>query len=308
MNEHPFTGECNVNDSNLPAGGRALSGALVTLVDERQLGGTVERFDTALPDFVMRGHRAEPLRVRFADVRKVGFFGGCAPSQPGESVTDRLVTVRIVGGESLCGLLTRSEGQRRGVHLVPADISSVARWYVPMQAIRDVIPGRAMGPGLAASEPRGKSAPQIGSGMRIGDILLDLGFVSQEQLASAVQVQRALPGKRLGEIMIEMGFTNDKTIGVALALQCDLPFVSIAAAGIDRSLRTEVPAHLARRWRALPLSRENGCLRMAVADPTRLEFKHELRARTGMLVSEAVAAAADLERSIEIFYSGSAAH
>ena len=144
------------------------------------------------------------------------------------------------------------------------------------------------------------------AGKRIGDILLELGFVSQEQLGAAVQVQRAMPGMRLGELMVAMGFTNDKTIGVAMALQCDLPFVSIAVSTIDRSLRKEIPAALARRWGVLPLAREHGRLQVAVADPTRLEFKHELRARTGMIVREAVATPADLERAIEIFYGDEA--
>jgi hypothetical protein len=316
-----------------------MSQALVTLDDERQLRGVIERFDTALPDFVLRADGGEPARLRFADVRSVGFLGDPAAPEPADPVVDRLVTVRLFDGESLRGALTRNEGQRRGVHLVPVEAGGIARWYVPMHAIRDVVSVLSLGDILlrkglvpanavaaAVERQRALRAQRLGEilqtqhavndaqvaqaverqqhspGKRIGDILLELGFVSEEQLAAAVQVQLMLRDKRLGEVLVEMGFTDDKTISIALALQFHLPFVSIAAGSIDPGLRTEVPAALARQWQLLPLSREGGFLTVAIADPTRLDFKGVLRARTGMVINEAVATRGDLARGVELFY------
>jgi hypothetical protein len=294
--------------SDVRRGGRLQRAAVVSLVDERQLRGVVERFDTALPDFVRRTDCGAPLRLRFADVRAVTFLDGTARLEPVDPVVDRVITVRLFDGEAVHGVLMRSEGQQRGVHLAPIESSSAIRWYVPMHAIRDVTSGCALDELSRNPCPIGdpQSArpllPRAAPAKRIGDILLELGFVSREQLAVAVQVQLAVRELRLGEVMIDMGFTDEKTIGIALALQFQLPFVSIAAAAIDPGLRREVPEALAREWRVLPLGRENGCLRVAVADPTRLDFKNVLRARTGMVINEAVATAADLERAVELYY------
>ncbi len=316
-----------------------MSGAVVRLIDERELRGQVERFDTALPDFVLRPAGGEPLRLRFADVRALGFFDEPATPEPADPLVDRLVTVHLFDGESLRGTLTRHEGQRRGVHLVPVESGAVARWYVPIHAIRDVVSEVTLGDILlrkglvepnavdaALARQRGLRSRRLGEilrtreavsdaqvaaavdrqrrapGKRIGDILLEMGFVSREQLAAAVEVQVALRDQRLGEVIVQMGFTDHKTIGIALALQFHLPFVSIAVGSIDPGLRQEVPAALARRWRLLPLGREKGFLRIAIADPTRLEFKGDLRARTGMVINEAVATPADLDRGIDLFY------
>lgn len=313
--------------------------AVVSLEDERQLRGVVERFDPALPDFILRLDDGAPCRLRFADVRSVGFLSDSNEPLRVETGIDRLVTVRFFDGESVRGVLSRHEAQGRGVHLVPVEAGGVARWYVPISAIRDVVSVLSLGDILlregmvtpdaiaaavvrqrelrsqrlgdilkargAVSDEQVARAVELQSqapGKRIGDVLLEIGFVSTEQLAAAVQVQIMLRDKRLGEVLVDMGFADNKTIGIALALQFHLPFVTVSAGSIDPELRRAIPSAFARRWRLLPLELQRGVLTVAVADPTRLDFKSDLRNRTGMVITEAVATPEDVERGLAGFY------
>jgi len=312
---------------------------IVTLADREEVRGLLERFDTALPDFVLRTAGGTTRRIRFADVLSVGFLVADDKPLELEASADRLVTVRFFDGGAARGVLEPSEGPRRGIHLLPIDAQEVHRLYVPLTAIRDVVSVQNLGrilvrEGMLGAEAldraverqqelrqrrlgdilleRGAVNPdqvakaldiqRAAPGKRIGDILLEVGFVSREQLGAAVEVQKMLRGKRLGELLVEMGFADPKAIAIALALQFNLPFVTLAAATLDPALREIVPANVALRWRFLPLSLERGVLTLALADPTQLDFKSELRSRTGMAVAEAVATPADLELALESYY------
>lgn len=315
--------------------------ARVELQDGGLVAGTVERFDPGLPDFVLRLEGGEVRRLRFAEVRTVAFLAddgaGPAPAIAGD---EQLVTLRFAHGESIRGVLRHSQGPRRGVHLSPIGGRGVSHLFVPVSSIRDVVAVQNLGEILvregllapraledAIARQREQRSRKLGEilqargalderqieraveeqrktpNKRIGDVMLDLGFVSREQLDAAVEVQKMLRVKRLGELLIELGFADAKTIAIALALQFHLPFVTLSARKPEPALRTKVPAGFAFRWRVLPLELEDDLLTVAIADPTRLEWKDELAARHGVVVSEALATPAELDDALASFYA-----
>ena len=255
-------------------------------------------------------------------MRSVGFLSEDGEAPAAERRGDQVVTLRYFDGASVRGVLTGGDGQRRGVHLLPVEAGSVVGLYVPISAIRDVVSVESLGKILqresmvsadaieaAVSRQRQLRNQRLGEilkeqgvvreaeiakavelqrqepSKRIGDILLDLGFVSREQLGVAVEVQIMLRDKRLGEVLIEMGFADHKTVAIALSLQFHLPFVTVVPESIDPDLRTVVPSTFAQQWRVLPLTLKRGVLTTAISDPTRLDFKHELRQRSGMVIA-----------------------
>jgi len=314
--------------------------ALVSLPDGSRLAGVIERFDPGLPDFTLRLEDGAVRRVRFAEVRAVSFLADeAAPLEIAEGY-EQLVTLRYFDGDAVRGVLQRSEGPRRGVHLAPIGDRQVSHLYVPISAIRDVVAVQNLGQILvregiittsalddALARQRELRERKLGEillergavdpdqvrralelqegapGKRIGDVMLDLGFVSAEQLGAAVEVQKMMRGKRLGELLIELGFADAKTITIALALQFRLPFVTLASLQLDPALRGSVPASFALAHRTLPLDLERGLLTVAVSDPTRLEFKGELRARTGMRIAEVLTTQDELDAALASFYA-----
>ncbi|MEO8502675.1 MAG: hypothetical protein ABI609_02160 [Acidobacteriota bacterium] len=316
-----------------------MSRVLVNLQDGQELGGEVDRFDAALPGFTLRPDDGVARRLRFLDVRSVAFLSEDGAPPTSESKGDQLVTLRYFDGGSVRGVLAGGDGQRRGVHLRPIGSGSIVGLYIPISAIQDVVSVESLGKILeredmvspdaieaAVSRQRQLRSQRLGEilkdqgvvhdaeiakavelqhqapGKRIGDILLDLGFVNQEQLGVAIQVQIMLRDKRLGEVLIDMGFADHKTIAIALSLQFHVPFVTVAPESIDPDLRTVIPAAFARQWRVLPLTLKRGVLTAAIADPTRLDFKSELRRRSGMVIAEVIATPADVERGLAAFY------
>src|SRR2546428_9345784 len=113
--------------------------------------------------------------------------------------------------------------------------------------------------------PGGESVAKV-QRKRIGDILVETGVISAQQLTEALARQRRTR-ERLGRILVEQKVATEKQIAQALAAQLDLPLVNLASARIDPKAVKLVPEALARKRRVLPLVLEGEHLVIAMADP-----------------------------------------
>ena len=83
---------------------------------------------------------------------------------------------------------------------------------------------------------------------RMGDILLDAGVITNEQLTEALAEQKA-SNKRLGQILIEKGFISEEKLMEVLAEQLGVEKVNLYNYNIDPNVATSIPTYLAQRCR-----------------------------------------------------------
>jgi type IV pilus assembly protein PilB len=102
---------------------------------------------------------------------------------------------------------------------------------------------------------------------RIGDLFVEHGMITDQQLAEALDVQRRTGG-RLGEILIELEMITSVDAAEILAERLGMPFVNLDATPVDEIVAQRIPEEIARRYRAIPIEEHDGVLRVAVADPT----------------------------------------
>ena len=105
--------------------------------------------------------------------------------------------------------------------------------------------------------------------IRLGDLLISQGLLSQEQLLDCLSVQKQT-GRKLGRVLEEKGFVTAAQIAGALARQMGVPFVDLNQFQIDTTIARLLPETQARRFRALVLERTPGGYRVGFADPTDL--------------------------------------
>lgn len=98
---------------------------------------------------------------------------------------------------------------------------------------------------------------------KIGDLLLSRHLISAKQLEEAVKIQKKTK-KRLGEILVELGYISEEDLASALAYQRQWAFVEIDPYAVDPALLRIIPKWLAERYRIFPLKYENGVLHMAI--------------------------------------------
>jgi type IV pilus assembly protein PilB len=136
---------------------------------------------------------------------------------------------------------------------------------------------------------------------QLGDILLEGGLVTSEQLAVAYgEHQRA--GRSLGRVLVDQGILSESQLVAALATQIGLPFVDLSEFPVDGSAVGLVPGHVCRRHSAMPIGFEDGRLLVAMADPANVFAIDDLRSLTGMDVKPAVATRADVGAAIDRYY------
>ncbi len=111
---------------------------------------------------------------------------------------------------------------------------------------------------------------------RLGEILVRKGRLTREQLNTAVTEARA-SGDRLGAHLVKSRTLYEEDISIALADQYGLRYVVIDTRHLDTELSSALPERTARRLCALPVSKTNDRVRLAIADPTDVVLIDELR-------------------------------
>ena len=331
-------------------GGAMGNKVVVTFLDGEELSGAMQSFNPQLQTFFMVVKQPDGQQssreIRFDSVKMVSFLPD--PAMPQSKVTfpstARLVTVRFLDRKTIRGVAQSTGGARVGLYLVPTTLKDVARIFVPISAIRDVVSVKRLGEiltekGMVTPEmveraiqeqkriredkigqvllkrkvitdeqlERGLEGQRQRPGKRIGDILLEQGFVERVQLDEALEAQRHQREKKLGEIMVDMGYATYKMIGIALAIQYNIPFMDLSSQTIDPQLRELVPVKIARRWQVMPLSVQQGVLTVAIADPTEQSALDELRKMIGLTVITVTSTPQDISRALNRFYGPQAA-
>src|ERR1700720_4606319 len=105
--------------------------------------------------------------------------------------------------------------------------------------------------------------------VRLGEILLQQGMLTDEQLQQALDEQRK-SGRKLGGVFVEKGFVSEEQISTALARQLEVPFVNLKHFSIKPDIAMRLPETQARRFRAMVLEDGGSFYRVAMADPTDL--------------------------------------
>jgi type IV pilus assembly protein PilB len=127
----------------------------------------------------------------------------------------------------------------------------------------------------------------------IGQILLDQGLITQEQLEEALAIQ-ASTAERLGRILVDKGYVKDKDVLRAYAEQIGVPFVELDRSQIDEQVSKSIPQSMISRHNAIPIKRNGDRLVVAMADPTNVFALDDIRLMTGYEVEAVLASAEDI--------------
>ncbi len=111
--------------------------------------------------------------------------------------------------------------------------------------------------------------------IRLGDILVGQKIVSQEDLRLALDQQKRT-GRKLGRVLVEMGFVTDDQICEAIARQLNIPFVNLKFFNTSLEVVRRLSETQARRFRAIVLEERGSKLLVGMSDPTDLFAYDEL--------------------------------
>lgn len=137
---------------------------------------------------------------------------------------------------------------------------------------------------------------------KLGQILVEAGLISEDQLAQALEEQKKQKGKRLGKIIIEKEWAKNEDICQALSKQLNIPYVKLKELEFSKEVIETIPRKQASRKLLFPYKKTGRRLRLAMANPLDYTTLNEIKFKTGLDVSVAVATEEDIRAAIDDNY------
>jgi type II secretion system protein E len=134
--------------------------------------------------------------------------------------------------------------------------------------------------------------------MSIGELLVERGVITAQQLSEAEALQKK-QGSRLDRVLLELGYVEENELLHALGEQLSIPVVDLSAEEIDLEVLRSMPAKLVHRQGLLPLSKLDGTLRIATSDPFDVYALDELRMLMGCHIEPVLASRAEIDKIIK---------
>ncbi len=140
----------------------------------------------------------------------------------------------------------------------------------------------------------------------LGEMLVAGGLIKEEQLKKALEEQKKRGGK-VGELLVDLGFLTEYNLASFLGRQLQIPYVEIDKQLVDTDTVRLIPAAMARRLTAIPLYRDKEAIVVAMADPLNIFGIDDIRKAAGREVRQVVATRSDIMRAIDRLYGVSMA-
>ena len=137
---------------------------------------------------------------------------------------------------------------------------------------------------------------------QLGQILVDMGFIDDDQLVLSLEEQRQRPGEMLGHVAEELGLITDVQLSQALAEQMDLQVIELGDIKIAAEILELLTETMAQLYRVIPIHLENERITLATSEPQNITVQDELRTFLGLDVQLVVATDREITQRLEQHY------
>ncbi len=137
---------------------------------------------------------------------------------------------------------------------------------------------------------------------KLGELLVESGLITEEQLQLALDEAKKQKNVRVGDVLIKRQFATDIDIAQTLAFQLKVEFVDLSSTAVDPEAIKCVNENLAKKYLAIPLEIDKKILKVAMADPLNLNAIDDLRFATGMEIKPCAATHQDITSAINRYY------
>jgi type IV pilus assembly protein PilB len=214
-----------------------------------------------------------------------------------QMVEHRVIPIKLTGQELLVGTIA------------PADTEALAR--IGANATLALRPAKVLWEQLEkrlAKLTESKSAPRPaakkGPRKRLGDILVENKFVTDEQMSEALEGAKK-EKQRLGAYLVKKNLLSNKQLSIALSKQFDIPYIDLDESLVDPVLATLLPKKLCYDQIMCPVKREDNKLVLAMTDPTDIITIDHVEMMTGMRISPVVSSELSIMSSLGKLYGES---
>ena len=135
----------------------------------------------------------------------------------------------------------------------------------------------------------------------LGQILIEAGLVTEEQLQRVIELQQKT-GDRFEQIMLEQRFITPQQLAFFISLQLGIPFVNLKKEGVKAEAVKLIPESVARKYGIIPVDTTDGAVVIAMEDPKDIEAIEDLAAVTLKRIEPVISTSQDIQEMIDLNY------
>lgn len=132
-------------------------------------------------------------------------------------------------------------------------------------------------------------------------MLIERGILSQQQLEKSLAFQKERGGL-IGEILVELGFVKEEDIAQALTAQYGFPYLPLSNYEINPEIISVIPGRVARQYLLVPIDKIGNNLTLAMSNPLNVQAIEDVELLSGCSVQTFVSTSSDLKKAIEKYY------
>jgi type IV pilus assembly protein PilB len=138
---------------------------------------------------------------------------------------------------------------------------------------------------------------------QLGELLVDCKLLTQEQLDEAVSNQKT-NGGLLGQILVSLGYVSEEAIAQALTAQYGFPYLPLAGYEIDAEVAKIIPEHVAKQYGLVAVDKVGSILTIAMSNPLNASAIQDIETLTNFKVQVFVTTTSDVTHAIRNIYKG----
>jgi len=135
----------------------------------------------------------------------------------------------------------------------------------------------------------------------LGELLIERQIITSEQLKLALSIQKE-KGGLIGEILVEMGFAKEEDIAQTLTTQYGFPYLPLDNYEIEPQIIRLIPQELARQYLFIPVDKLGNSLSIAMSNPLNNEAIEKIEAFIGLNIQIFVSTSSDIRKAIDKYY------
>jgi type IV pilus assembly protein PilB len=136
---------------------------------------------------------------------------------------------------------------------------------------------------------------------QLGELLIEGKLITPEHLDEALKLQKE-KGGLLGQILVSLGYTTEEAIAQALTAQYGFPYLPLGGYEIDREVAKLIPENVARQYGLIAVDRVGSILTVAMSNPLNTQATEDIEMMTRLKVQVFVSTATDVNDAIKRCY------
>ena len=135
----------------------------------------------------------------------------------------------------------------------------------------------------------------------LGELLVERGAINREELAIAIEQQKD-NGGLIGEILVNLKFATEEDIAQAITCQYGFPYLPLANYEIDAEVINSIPENVCRQFCVIPIDKIGKSLTITMADPLNVQATEDIELLTGCTVQTFVSTGTDIRNAINKYF------